>query len=226
MEVSPETAIRTGAKLSWGQSLLGVIFGLMLAGFGIVFITVGHNAIERRSYDMEWKESRGTFLSVGGIEDESSHGVKHFGGVSAVRVGAGFVLSGALFGLWGAMIIWSMFHPLRPASGNLNKPRGIGRMLGLVSFAMLLAAQGCFFPVWQTQGLVFWSVVVGMPVIIELLIWSGKTRWTGILFIVLIVLAILIPAPSISLALAMGIFGTMFCLAHLVFLFPNLFGAD
>ena len=71
------------------------------------------------------------------------------------------------------------------------------------------------------DGLVFWCVVVGVPAIAGFLMRARKSRWTGIPFLVLVVLAIVIPVPGISLAIAMGIFGTVFCLAHLAFLFPD-----
>jgi len=55
---------------------------------------------------------------------------------------------------------------------------------------------------------------------------AGKAKWTGLPFIALIVLVILVPAPpGISNAVAMGIFGTVFCLGHLIFLFPD-FGSE
>lgn len=222
MDVSQETAARGRTEFSWGKSLLVLVFGVMLVAFGLIFIVAGRNTIDQKSYDMTWKESRGFFVGVGAIQGKSSSGVAHFRGSDAVRVGAGFVLFGALLALWGAMIIWSVFRPARPAAGISARPHGIGLVLGLVSFALLLAAQGCFFPVWQTSGLVFWCVVLGMPVIVGLLTRAGKTRWTGTPFVVLIMFALIVPTPGISFAIAIGIFGTVFCLAHLVFLFPCL----
>jgi len=223
MEVLPETAAVGRREFSRGRWLLVFFFAVTLVGFGAIFIMVGRHAIQQRSYDMPWQESRGAFISVTGILGQSSSGVAHFRGADAVRVGAGFVLWGALLVLWGAMIVRSVFQRSRPSEATFARPHGAGWVLGITSFAMLLEAQGCFFPVWQTDGLVFWCVVVGAPVIVGLLMRAGKSRWTGIPFMVLIFLALLLPAPGISLAIAMGIFGTLFCLAHLVFLFPGLF---
>ena len=220
MDVSQETAARGDGEFSWGRSLVVVLFGLMLVGFGVIFIIVGRKAIEQRSYDMQWHQSRGVFFGVGEIQGQSSNGVAHFLGADAVRTGAGFLLFGALLALWGAMIVRSAFRS-RPKPATIERPHGAGLVLGIASFAMLLAAQVCFFPVWQIDGLVFWCVVVGVPAIAGFLMRARKSRWTGIPFLVLVVLAIVIPVPGFSLAIAMGIFGAVFCLAHLAFLFPD-----
>lgn len=102
MEVSQETTTRGRTDLTWGRRSLLVFFGLMLVAFGVIFIMmIGRNAIEQRSYDMPWEESRGGFVGVGELERQSSSGVAHFRGADAVREGAGFALFGALLALWG-----------------------------------------------------------------------------------------------------------------------------
>jgi len=222
MEASQETTARSGRKFSWGRTLLVMVFGLMLVGFGTIFILVGRHAIEQRSYDMSWQESRGGFIGIGGMQGRTSSGVAHFRGMDAVRVGAGFVLWGALFALWGALIIVTVFRPSKMMASAPARPHGAALVLGIISFAMLLAVQVCFFPPWQIDGLVFWCVVVSMPVTAGLLLRAGKSKWTGTPFIVLVILVIAIPTPGISFALAMSAFGTVFCLGHLVFLFPEL----
>jgi hypothetical protein len=223
MEVVQETANPGRREFSWGRSLLMFAFGLMLLGFGVIFIFGGRKAIEQRSYDMTWQESRGFFIGIGEMQDHSSSGVAHFRGAGAARVGAGFVLWGALLALWGAMVVRSVFRPSKIFASAPARPHGTALVVGVISFAMLLAVQVCFFPPWQVAGLVFWCVVVGMPVIAGLLVRAGKSKWTGIPFIGLVVLAIAVPVAGISFAIAMGVFGCFFCLAHLLFLFPELF---
>ena len=100
MEVVQETANRGRREFSWGRSLLMLAFGLMLLGFGVIFIFGGRKAIEQRSYDMTWQESRGFFIGIGEMQDDSSSGVAHFRGAGEARVGAGFVIWGALLALW------------------------------------------------------------------------------------------------------------------------------
>jgi hypothetical protein len=222
MEVPQETATRERRKFPWGRLWLVVVFGAMLVGFGVIFILAGHQAIEQRSYDTTWRESRGISIGIGELQGHSSSGVAHFRGADAVRIGIGYVAWGALLALWGVLIIKSAFRPSRMMATTPARPHGVALIVGITSFAMLLTAQMCFFPVWQIDGIVFWCVVVGMPVIVGLLLRTKKSKWTGIPFIVLVVLAIVIPRTGISLAIAMGVFGTFFCLAHVVFLFPEL----
>jgi len=222
VEVSIQTATGGARKFAWGRLLVLFVFGLMLAGFGVAFIFAGREALDQRSYDLTWRESRGVFIGVGEMQGHSSSGVAHFRGAKAVRLGAGYILWGALLALWGALIIRSGFRPSKMEATAPARPHGIGLMLGILSCAMLLGAQVCFFPPWQIAGVVFWSVVVGMPVIIGLLLRAGKGKWTGIPFIALVILAIAIPVPGISFAIGVGVFGTVFSLAHLLFLFPEL----
>ena len=201
--------------------MLLLVFGLMLVGFGVIFIFAGRKAIQQRSYDMTWQESRGVFFGIGAMRNHSSSGVAHFRGANAVRLGAGYVHWGVLLALWGALIIRCVFRPSKMAATAPARPHGVALALGIVSFAILLGAQVCFFPPWQVAGLIFWAVVVGTPSIAGLLLRAGKGKWTGIPFLVLVILAIAIPVPGISFAIAMGVFGTVFCLAHVVFLFPE-----
>ncbi|HEX3798814.1 MAG TPA: hypothetical protein VH413_08945 [Verrucomicrobiae bacterium] len=219
MKVSQETIIKGRAKFSRGRSSFVVIFGVMLVVFGVILITIGHDVVGQRSYDMPWKASRSVFAGLGTIQ--STSGVAHFQSSNAVRMGVGFALFGALLALWGVIVLWDVFRPSRPEVEKTARPQGAGLVLGIASLIMLVAAQACFFPVWQTEGLVFWCIVVGMPVITGLFKRAGKTGWGGRLFIALVVLAVLIPAPRISFAVVTGIFGSLFCIAHLMFLFPD-----
>jgi len=222
MEVSQQTTTRGASKFSWGRLLLLLVFGLMLAGFGMVFVLAGRKAIEQQSYDMTWQETRGVFIGIGEMHGRSSSGVAQFRGPDAVHLGAGYVLWGLLLALWGALIIRTVFRPSKMMASAPARPHGMALVLGITSFAILLGAQVCFFPPWQLAGLVFWCVGVGMPSIAALFLHAGKSKWTGIPFLVLVILAIAIPVPGISFAIAMGVFGTVFCLAHVVFLFPEL----
>lgn len=222
MEVSGIAAAKAPVKISWGTRVVGVLFDLLLLGFGGVLVSVGATAISSKAFDLHWQATR-MFSFGGGGASQSSSGVASYRGAAAIRMGIGFASGGAMLSLWGAGMAVAVFR--RPELKKANRPGQFGRALACVSLGALFVAMFCFFPVWQVNGLVFWTEVIAVPLIILRLNRLHRPRWAGRLFLGLILAAFLSDlvglGPGCPVAIVLGMFAMLFALGHVLYLYPD-----
>lgn len=217
MEVSGVAAARSQVKGLWRGRVVGVLFGLMLLGFGGALVLVGATAISDKSVDFRWTSRRMFSIGIAGVSQATS-GVASYRGAAAIRMGIGHASAGVMLGLWGAAMAVAVFR--HSDKKKANKPGRFGRALACLSLGALLVAMFCFFPVWQLNGLLFWTEVIVVPLVI-----MRRSRWVGFLFPGLILTALLTDlvglGPGFPVAIILGIFTTLFVLGHVLYLFPD-----
>ncbi len=222
MEVPVVAAAKAHVKSSWRARVVGVLFGLLLLGFGGALVFLGATAISNEAFDLQWKATRMFSFGVAGVS-QSSSGVTSYRGAAAIRMGIGLASAGAMLSLWGAGMAVAAFRRLELKKAD--RPGRFGRVLACLSLGALFVAMFCFFPVWQINSLIFWTEVIAVPLIVIRLYRLCRPRWIPRLFFGLILAVVLTDlvglGPGCPVAIILGIFAMIFALGHVVYLFPD-----
>jgi hypothetical protein len=209
-----------------GQLLIWrIVFSVFLAGFGLLLIRGGRQAIHERSIGFDWVSGDGR-ESV--TSDRGSNlvgrGKVHLNGSEAVEHGVGLFAGGVTFSLWSALILWG-------AAGK-QAPKAQWKMVHwlatLLSLACLTTAIVGLFPPWHIP---FWPSCDAFYVVMLFFAFLGWQRdrkrirhFSQRGFPALILGGILVSQLWIG-ALAGTIAGIFLGIAlglHIVFLIPSL----
>src|SRR6185369_15114591 len=125
-------------------------FVFLMLMFGLLFVAIGWQIIQRRHYEGTWHASTnmfGGFISTGA----SSHGVKVLDSADAVSAGVGFCAFGFAFCTWASALV------LSPFAGEQTQrfPRA-SRAFTWFSFICCVTAALGIFPLWDPRSLIFY----------------------------------------------------------------------
>jgi hypothetical protein len=191
-------------RLPLAACLAQIATGVFLLLVAVALFVTGSTAIQKNRLELSWRGRGGLAFGPIVVIANQSEGATVYQGADAVRMGIGFVSSGAMFGAWGLCILGSLV---------LRRPAGIarrlgGRILGSLSLCGLAVASISFFPPWQLGSLPFFVVVALFSGFALILGESARNGWGPRLGITMVASAIAgsYLDPAIPVAIFLGFF--------------------
>jgi hypothetical protein len=206
------------SRRSTAAWLAQIAAGVFFLFVGIAFSIAGSMAIQKSRLELGWRSRGGLSIGPIGVIVNQTEGASVYQGADAVRMGIGFVSSGAVFGAWGLCILGSLV---------LRWPAGIARrlgrrILGSLSFCGLAVASFSFFPPWQPESLPFFLVVTVFSVFAFAVGGAARNRWGPRLGIAMVASAIAgsYLGPEIFVAICLGFFAFVGGFINLALVIP------
>lgn len=191
--------------------LVQVCLAAVLGMIGVPLFLVGANAVQTQTYNLAWR-SHATVLFW---NVAAHHGIEHYQGTSAIRMGVGLMGFGGMLATWTLALVVCVITMLV----RLRFPCWARQLFIICSLACLLTAVVCFYTPWMFGSQWVPTAFVGTVLYSGGVIWwcaKRKSRGAVLFFSAMIALAIAAEAlhPGIGAAVCLGFFTAIILLVH------------